>query len=76
MARCSGITRGGMAAIPEAKAGAASGILSMIRLLGGGDGRGPVQGALENAKLAELLAAAGASLDASERTEIKGLLSG
>jgi hypothetical protein len=32
--------------------------------------------ALENAKLAELLAAAGASLDASERTEIKGLLSG
>jgi type IV pilus biogenesis protein CpaD/CtpE len=32
--------------------------------------------ALENSKLAELLAAAGARLDASNRAEIRGLLSG
>lgn len=68
-----------MAAISEAKAGVASEILSMIRLLGAGFGvamAGALFKALENAKVAELLAAAGASLDASERTEIKGLLSG
>ena len=68
-----------MAAIPEAKAGVVSEILPMIRLLGAVFGVamvGALFKALENAKLAELLAAAGASLDASERTEIKGLLSG
>jgi MFS family permease len=72
-------TTGGMAAIPEAKAGAASGILSMIRLLGAVFGvavAGALFKALENGRLAELLAAAGASLDASERAEIRRLLSG
>jgi len=71
-------TTGGMAAIPEAKAGAASGILSMIRLLGAVFGvavAGALFKVLENGRLAELLAAAGASLDASERAEIRRLLS-
>lgn len=72
-------TTGGMAAIPEAKAGAASGIMSMIRVLGASFGvavTGALFKALENDKLAELLTAAGASLDASDRAEIQGLLSG
>jgi len=72
-------TTGGMQAIPEAKAGAASGILSMIRLVGAVFGvavTGALFKALENARLTELLAASGAHLDASDRAEIKGLLSG
>jgi EmrB/QacA subfamily drug resistance transporter len=72
-------TTGGMQAIPEAKAGAASGILSMIRLIGAVFGvavTGAVFKTMENNKLTELLAASGANLDASDRTEIKGLLSG
>ncbi|MDQ3911436.1 MAG: MFS transporter, partial [Actinomycetota bacterium] len=72
-------TTGGMAAIPEAKAGAASGILSMIRLMGavfGVAATGALFKALENHKLAGLLKAAGADLDAADRTEIRGLLSG
>ena len=72
-------TTGGMQAIPEAKAGAASGILSMIRLLGAVFGIA-VTGALfkvrENDKLAELLTASGANLDSSDRAEMRGLLSG
>jgi hypothetical protein len=72
-------TTGGMQAIPEAKAGAASGILSMIRLLGAVFGiavTGALFKVMENAKLAELLTASGANLDASDRAEIRGLLSG
>ena len=72
-------TTGGMQAIPEAKAGAASGILSMIRLVGAVFGvavTGALFKATENYKLAELLAASGAKLDASDRAEIRGLLSG
>jgi predicted MFS family arabinose efflux permease len=72
-------TTGGMQAIPEAKAGAASGILSMIRLVGAVFGvavTGALFKAMENARLTELLAAAGTDLDVSERAEIKGLLSG
>jgi EmrB/QacA subfamily drug resistance transporter len=72
-------TTGGMQAIPEAKAGAASGILSMIRLVGAVFGvavTGALFKAMENARLTELLAASGANLDASDRAEIKGLLSG
>ena len=72
-------TTGGMQAIPEAKAGAASGILSMIRLVGAVFGIA-VTGALfkvrENDKLAELLTASGANLDSSDRAEMRGLLSG
>jgi EmrB/QacA subfamily drug resistance transporter len=72
-------TTAGMQSIPEAKAGAASGILSMIRLVGAVFGVA-VTGALfkerENGKLAELLAASGAKLDSSDRAEIQGLLSG
>ncbi len=72
-------TTGGMQAIPEAKAGAASGILSMIRLLGAVFGvavTGALFKAMENSRLAELLAASGAKLSASDRAEIRGLLSG
>ena len=72
-------TTGGMQAIPEAKAGAASGILSMIRLVGAVFGvavTGALFKARENDKLTELLAASGARLDASDRAEIRGLLSG
>ena len=72
-------TTGGMQAIPEAKAGAASGILSMIRLLGAVFGvavTGALFKAMENNRLAELLAASGAKLSASDHAEIRGLLSG
>jgi predicted MFS family arabinose efflux permease len=72
-------TTGGMQAIPEAKAGAASGILSMIRLVGAVFGiavTGALFKATENSKLAELLTTSGANLDASDRAEIRGLLSG
>jgi len=72
-------TSGGMQAIPEAKAGAASGILSMIRLVGAVFGIA-VTGALfkvrENDKLAELLTTSGANLDSSDRAEMRGLLLG
>ena len=72
-------TTAGMAAIPEAKAGAASGVLQMVRQLGvvfGVAVPGALFKALENSKLAELLSAAGASLNASDQAEIRGLLSG
>jgi EmrB/QacA subfamily drug resistance transporter len=72
-------TTGGMQAIPEAKAGAASGILSMIRLVGAVFGvavTGALFKTMENSKLAELLSASGARLSASDRAEIRGLLSG
>jgi EmrB/QacA subfamily drug resistance transporter len=72
-------TTGGMQAIPEAKAGAASGILSMIRLMGAVFGvavTGVLFKAMENDKLDELLAASGGKLGASDRAEIRGLLSG
>ncbi|WP_247002266.1 MFS transporter [Halosolutus gelatinilyticus] len=69
----------GMDAVPDAKAGAASGILGMIRILGVVFGvaiGGALFKALESRRLASLLADAGAGLGASERTEIRGLLSG
>src|ERR687886_15088 len=72
-------TTAGMAAIPEAKAGAASGVLQMVRQLGvvfGVAVPGALFKALENSKLAELLSTAGASLNASDQAEIRGLLSG
>ena len=72
-------TTAGMGAISAAKAGAASGVLQMVRQLGvvfGVAVPGALFKALENSKLAELLAAAGARLDASNRAEIRGLLSG
>jgi hypothetical protein len=68
-----------MQAIPEAKAGAASGILSMIRLVGAVFGvalTGALFKTLENNKLTELLATSGAKLEASDRADIRGLLSG
>jgi EmrB/QacA subfamily drug resistance transporter len=72
-------TTAGMGAIPAAKAGAASGVLQMVRQVGvvfGVAVPGALFKALENSKLAELLTAAGARLDASDRAEIRGLLSG
>lgn len=69
----------GMAAIPDSKAGAASGILGMIRILGVVFGvaiGGALFKTLENRRLASLLSEAGADLGASDRTEIRGLLSG
>ncbi len=72
-------TTGGMAVIPENKAGAASGILSMVRLMGAVFGvavTGALFKALENARLTSVLAAAGADLDSSDRAEVRGLLSG
>ena len=72
-------TTAGMGAIPPAKAGAASGVLQMVRQVGvvfGVAVPGALFKALENSKLAELLTAAGARLDASDHAEIRGLLSG
>lgn len=72
-------TTGGMQAIPEAKAGAASGILSMVRLVGAVFGvavTGALFKAMENDRLTEALKASGARLGASDRAEIRGLLSG
>ncbi|WP_129117054.1 MFS transporter [Halegenticoccus tardaugens] len=69
----------GMAAVPDAKAGAASGILGMLRILGVVFGvaiGGALFKTLENQRSAALLADAGATIDASDRTEIQGLLSG
>ncbi|WP_440763949.1 MFS transporter [Natronorubrum sp. DTA7] len=69
----------GMAAVPDAKAGAASGILGMVRMLGVVFGvaiGGALFKTLENRRLETLLEGAGASLDASDRSEIRGLLSG
>lgn len=69
----------GMAALPEAKGGEASGVLGMVRLLGAVFGiavTGALFKTLENEKLTELLVGAGAALDSSDRREIKGLLSG
>ena len=72
-------TTSGMAAIPEAKAGAASGIMSMVRLMGAVFGVA-VPGAwfntLEDVRLERLLTAAGYHVDASERATIQELLSG
>lgn len=72
-------TTSGMAAIPEAKAGAASGIMSMVRLMGAVFGVA-VPGAwfntLEDVRLERSLAAAGYRVDASERATIENLLSG
>jgi hypothetical protein len=72
-------TTSGMAAIPEAKAGAASGIMSMVRLMGAVFGVA-VPGAwfntLEDVRLERSLAAAGYRVDASERATIEDLLSG
>ena len=72
-------TTGGMSAVPAAKAGIASGILSMVRLLGAVFGvatTGALFKTMENGRLAELLSASGANVDASDRAEIRGLLSG
>jgi EmrB/QacA subfamily drug resistance transporter len=72
-------TTAGMGAISVAKAGAASGVLQMVRQLDvvfGVAVPGALFKALENSKLAEMLVAAGARLDASNRAEIRGLLSG
>lgn len=72
-------TTGGMSAVPEEKAGIASGILSMIRLLGAVFGvavTGALFKTMEYGKLAELLAASGANFGSSDRAEIRGLLSG
>jgi EmrB/QacA subfamily drug resistance transporter len=72
-------TTAGMAAIPEAKAGAASGVLQMVRQLGvvfGVAVPGALFKALENSKLAELLSTAGSSLNTPDQAEVRGLLSG
>ena len=72
-------TTSGMSAIPEAKAGAASGIMSMVRLMGAVFGVA-VPGAwfntLEDVRLERLLTEAGYHVDASERATIQELLSG
>jgi hypothetical protein len=68
-----------MGAIPAAKAGAASGVLQMVRQVGvvfGVAVPGALFKALENNKPGELLTAAGGSLDASDHAEIRELLSG
>lgn len=69
----------GMAAIPESEAGEASGMLTIDLQMGavfGVAATGALFKALENNKLTELLTAAGAKLDASDRAEIRGFLSG
>jgi MFS family permease len=72
-------TAAAMLAIPEAKAGAASGVQNTIRQFGiifGVAVTGALFKALENAKLLDLFDAAGAGLSAADRDEVRGLLSG
>ena len=72
-------TTAGMSAIPEQKAGAASGVLCTIRLLGlvlGVAATGALFKILETGRLRGLLEAAGATLTDANRAEIRGLLSG
>src|SRR5215210_460813 len=72
-------TTAGMGVITADKAGAASGVLQMVRPVGvvfGVAVPGALFKVLENSKLAKLLAASGAKLDASDREEIRRLLSG
>ncbi|MGF1471795.1 MAG: MFS transporter [Rubrobacteraceae bacterium] len=72
-------TSSGMSSVPQDKAGAASGILSMVRLVGTAFGiavAGTLFKTLENNKLSQLLRNAGTDLSTSERREIRGLLSG
>ena len=72
-------TTAGMSAIPEQKAGAASGVLCTIRLLGlvlGVAATGALFKILETSRLHSLLVEAGASLTDANRAEIRGLLSG
>lgn len=71
-------TNAAMSAIPEEKAGAASGVLSSVRMLGlvmGVAVTGALFNALESAKL-ERDMAAGAALTDADKGEIRGLLSG
>src|SRR5207237_749053 len=69
----------GMAAIDEQKAGVASGVLSSARLMGIVVGLA-ISGALfkvfENRALISKFAAAGGHLTASDKSEVRGLLSG
>ena len=68
-----------MAAVPEQKAGAASGVISTVRMIGltlGVAVTGTLFKGLENSKLIELLTNVGANLTSGERSEVKGLLSG
>ncbi len=72
-------TTAGMAPIPPAKAGVASGVLNTIRMVGLAVGvalTGVLMRALEYGKLTDLLSAAGAAVGPAERAEIGGLLSG
>jgi len=72
-------TSAGMAAMPEQKAGAASGVISTVRMIGltlGVAVTGALFKGLENSKLIELFTNVGANLTSEERSEVKGLLSG
>jgi MFS family permease len=72
-------TTAGMSAIPEQKAGAASGVLCTIRLLGlvlGVAATGALFKILETARLRSLLESAGTTLTDASQAEIRGLLSG
>lgn len=72
-------TTSGMANVSRAKAGAASGILTLGRLIATAFGVAAAGGlfkTLENYKLSQLLRDAGANLGSTERTEIRALLSG
>jgi MFS family permease len=72
-------TAAAMLAIPEAKAGAASGVQNTIRQFGiifGVAVCGALFKALENAKLLSLFDSIGAGLSAGDRDEVRNLLSG
>lgn len=72
-------TAAGMAAVPEQKAGTASGVISTVRMIGltlGVAVTGTLFKGLENSKLIELFTNVGANLTSGERSEVKGLLSG
>lgn len=72
-------TTAGMSAVAEAKAGAASGVLCTVRLLGfvfGIAATGTLFQSLESARLTALLTEAGPTLTLAQRAEIHGLLAG
>ncbi|MFO0998687.1 MAG: MFS transporter [Alphaproteobacteria bacterium] len=72
-------TNAAMSAIPEEKAGAASGVLSSLRMLGlvmGVAVTGALFNGLEQAKLEQDMTAAGVNFSAMDKVEIRGLLSG
>ena len=72
-------TAAAMAAVPGSKAGAASGVISSIRMMAvvfGVAATGAVFKALEHTRMVELVARAGRQLSEADRDEVRALVSG